>query len=38
MFNINWINNLPDEWTLMFPLFGRDTFTEQELSFADRNI
>ena len=38
LFNMSWINNLPDEWTLMFPLFGRENFTNRELSFVDRNF
>jgi hypothetical protein len=29
LFNVSWINNLPDEWSLMFPLFGRDNFTQR---------
>jgi len=27
LFSLNWINNLPDEWTMLFPLFGRENFT-----------
>ncbi len=38
LFNLNWINNLPDEWTMLFPLFGRENLTERELAFADRNF
>jgi hypothetical protein len=34
---MGWIKNLPEEWTLMMPLFGREHFTTRELSLVDRN-
>lgn len=37
LFNMNWIKNLPDEWTLMMPLFGREQFSGRELAYVDRN-
>jgi hypothetical protein len=32
-----WIKNLPEEWSLMMPLFGRDHFSTRELAFVDHN-
>jgi hypothetical protein len=37
LFNMSWIKNLPDEWTMMMPLFGRENFTGRELALVDRN-
>jgi hypothetical protein len=37
LFNMAWLKNLPDEWTLMMPLFGRENFTPRELALVDRN-
>lgn len=28
-FNLNWINGLPDEWAMLFPLVGRSKFSQK---------
>ena len=37
LFSMGWVKNLPEEWTLMVPLFGREHFTPRELALVDRN-
>jgi hypothetical protein len=37
IFHMGWLKNLPDEWTLMMPLWGREYFTGREMSLVDRN-
>lgn len=37
LFSMGWIKNLPEEWTLMMPLFSRDHFSTRELALVDRN-
>lgn len=37
LFNLAWLKNLPDEWTMMMPLFGREHFSPRELALVDRN-
>jgi hypothetical protein len=37
LFNMAWMKSLPDEWTLMMPLFGREHFSLRELALVDRN-
>jgi hypothetical protein len=36
-FSLNWITDLPQLWTMFFPLVGRDGFRERELSYVDGN-
>ncbi len=33
-FNLNWINALPDEWTMLMPLMSRDHFSNKEMAFV----
>lgn len=37
LFNMSWMKSLPDEWTLMVPLFGREHFSTREMALVDRN-
>lgn len=37
MFNLSWFYDLPQLWTIFYPLHGRPTFTPSEMSLVDRN-
>jgi hypothetical protein len=34
---MTWLKNLPDEWSMVVPLFGREHFTPREMAMVDRN-
>lgn len=36
-FPLSWNQDLPQLWTMFYPLFGRSTFTQAQLSFVDRD-
>lgn len=36
-FNLLWMNDIPDLWTMCVPMFGRSFFREEELSVVDGN-
>jgi hypothetical protein len=35
-FNLNWMSGLPDEWTMLVPLVGHESFSKTELSFINQ--
>jgi hypothetical protein len=35
-FNLNWINGLPEEWTMLMPLVGQENFSKKEMSFVNQ--
>jgi hypothetical protein len=35
-FNLNWINGLPEEWTMLMPLVGQENFSKNEMSFVNQ--
>lgn len=37
VFNLNWLYDLPQLWTMFYPLHGRSFFTEAQLSIVDNN-
>ena len=37
IFSLSWYHDLPQLWTMFYPLFGRSTFTEAQLAMVDRN-
>ena len=37
LFSLSWYHDLPQLWTMFYPLFGRSTFTEPQLAMIDRN-
>jgi hypothetical protein len=37
IFSLSWYHDLPQLWTMFYPLFGRSHFTPAELSMVDRN-
>lgn len=36
-FSLSWYQDLPQIWTMFYPLFGRSTFTQAQLAMVDRN-
>jgi len=36
-FSLSWYHDLPQMWTMFYPLFGRSTFTPAQMSLVDRN-
>jgi hypothetical protein len=36
-FSLGWYQDLPQIWTMFYPLFGRSTFTSAQLAMVDRN-
>ncbi|CAD8087609.1 unnamed protein product [Paramecium sonneborni] len=38
VFSMNWINDLPQLWTMFYPLHGRRYFQIQNLALVDRNF
>ncbi|EGR30162.1 hypothetical protein IMG5_139650 [Ichthyophthirius multifiliis] len=37
LFNLSWYYDLPQLWTMFYPLYGREHFTQNQLSLVDRN-
>jgi hypothetical protein len=36
-FNLLWMNDIPDLWTMCVPMFGRGFFRQEELAVVDRD-
>jgi signal transduction histidine kinase len=36
-FSVSWVSDLPQLWTMFFPLVGRDAFNTQQMAFVDRD-
>lgn len=36
-FSLSWYHDLPQIWTMFYPLFGRSRFTQPQLAMVDRN-
>jgi hypothetical protein len=36
-FSLSWYHDLPQMWTMFYPLFGRSGFTQAQMSLVDRN-
>lgn len=36
-FNLLWMNDIPDLWTMCVPLFGRGFFAQEELAVVDQD-
>ena len=36
-FSLSWFHDLPQLWTMFYPLFGRSRFTQAQLAMVDRN-
>lgn len=36
-FSLSWYHDLPQIWTMFYPLFGRSRFTQAQLAMVDRN-
>lgn len=37
LFSLGWYHDLPQIWTMFYPLFGRSRFTQAQLAMVDRN-
>ncbi|CAD8184833.1 unnamed protein product [Paramecium pentaurelia] len=38
VFSMNWVNDLPQLWSMFYPLYGRRYFQIQNLALVDRNF